>query len=105
MRFPSNHDFHAYSLNEQDVYSAGIIFAILLISLCIFAKFLVVEEKKLGWVVSLVNSGIMMSVGLVYVIVKCHDYFRMLTFDSSFEGRRIFHSVDTYQFWLAYGLA
>lgn len=87
------HHFFQYSLTTHDVAIVTITFStIWLVIGCTATVFLRQNPKRLGWVISLVNSFVLMVVGAVYSVVKIPTFNRFWWFGDN--GRALFHSVD-----------
>ena len=63
-------NFTCYSLMMRDLVHASSAFLGILIRTAIAAKIVITEEKKLAWIISLLNSFVVMIVGVVYLVAK-----------------------------------
>jgi hypothetical protein len=94
-KFIPNHHFHTYTLTHDQIWNAAVFFAVVLCVIGFGGKAFVREEKRLSWVISLFNSGLMSVVGVVYFVQMVSSrYQRALNF--SHGGRAAFHSRDNY---------
>ena len=86
-------DFNDFTLTDQQIYHAGgvslaILAVIVVMALAIFGN----EEKKLAWSLSMVNSGIMSLIGIVYLVEKLPSYPRFFFLGDN--GIRPFHGLN-----------
>lgn len=85
--------FVEYTLTEGEVQLAVVLFS--LIWICIgtcSAYFLSNQKRRLGWVISLVNSFVLMVIGVMYLIVKVPTFQNFFWFGDN--GRVVFHALD-----------
>jgi hypothetical protein len=85
--------FLQYSLTNDDLRFATFVFAIvwaLIGSTAVY--FLWRQPKKLGWVISFVNSTVLMVVGIIYLFIKIPTYRNFWWFGDN--GRTLLHSLD-----------
>lgn len=73
-------NFLVFDLSVEELQNFGIFFLAVLILVAITAKRLVPEQKKLAWIISLLNSFVMSIVGIVYVVVKIPLHPQILSF-------------------------
>lgn len=85
-------NFYEYTLSSQDYKVAAVVYSVVLLLICVYAKSNFKDEKKLAWIVSIFNSGITMTVGAVYLAIKQSQFTRALTFQSG--GWSLFHGID-----------
>lgn len=86
-------DFHHFNLTAQQIYSAAAIFTgILLVVVVLGLTFFGKNEKKLAWTISVVNSGAMSVVGVIYLWRKLDTFPLLFTFAD--YGVRPFHGLD-----------
>lgn len=84
--------FTEFDLTKEEIVKIGILFSSLILVICIVSKLVVKEEKKLSWVITLFNSGLLSVVGICYAIVKSPYHWPMFTLQPG--HREIFHSID-----------
>lgn len=84
--------FTEFNLTKEEIVNAGILFSTVILILCLVSKLIVREEKKLAWVITLFNSGLLSLVGISYAIIKLPYHWPAFTFQPG--HREIFHSID-----------
>lgn len=87
--------FHEFTLGESDLIHAARIYAVVLAIVCIIAKGTFsgkANEKRLSWVITLVNSFAMTLMGAAYLFAKAYVSSDLLTYMQS--GRHVFHGLD-----------
>lgn len=86
-------NFYEYTLTITHVKVAVCISTVLLTLIAIYGKVFFPETKKLAWIISLFNSGMMLVAGIVYLTVKSSSYVKLFTFE---PDRRLFHGIDNF---------
>lgn len=85
--------FLEYTLSEGDVRLAVVLFSAIWIVIGTGSAILLSENKKrMGWIISLINSFVLMVVGIAYLIVKVPTFTDFFAFGDN--GRVVFHSLD-----------
>lgn len=87
-------NFTRYTLTPSDLVNASSMFFGILICTAVAARNVSFEEKKLAWVISLLNSFVMMIVGAVYLIAKAPEFPNLFTFGKA-DSIEVFHSATT----------
>ncbi len=85
-------NFYEYTLTEKHIKSAVVVFSFALLVIGFLANKYVKEQKRLAWIISLVNSGVTTMIGIVYLSVKASEYKALFTFDS--PQRELYHGID-----------
>ena len=62
--------FYTYSLTNNDIKLISIFTAILASIIVITGKLLGLQQQKIAWLISLINSSIMVIISLIYFLVK-----------------------------------
>lgn len=87
--------FREYTLTTDQVQQAWLGFFGVWVAVSIFGVIACGKnDRKLAWVISLVNSSTMMTAGIVYCLAKYRQYPDFFTLDSSY--RYALHSVDNF---------
>jgi hypothetical protein len=82
-----------YTLSDNDISIAVVAFSSVLITIGFGSAYILQNQKRrLGWIISLVNSFVLMSVGIGYVLVKVPIFNNFFWFGDN--GRIVFHSLD-----------
>lgn len=85
--------FLEYTLSVDDVQFAVVLFSIVWISIGTVSAFVLSNNRKrMSWVISLVNSFVLMVVGAAYLIVKVPTFDNFFAFGDN--KRVVFHSLD-----------
>ena len=87
-------NFTSYSLTTTDLIQASSAFLGILLCTAIAAKNVTTEEKKLAWIISLLNSFVMMIVGVIYLVAKAPEFPNLFTYGVA-DNIEVFHSPTT----------
>jgi hypothetical protein len=90
------HHFEVFDLSSDVLIKAAVIFAIILCIIGFGSKLILgKDEKRLSWVISLFNSGLMSAAGIIYAVMKTRSHhWAALTFGAG--GRAAFHTRDNF---------
>ncbi len=87
--------FEELTLTKDDVQYYAAIYVAILLSLTIFGVVTLKHEaKRFAWLISLVNSGVMTLLGVIYAIVKFSQYPGVL--NMTHNDITVFNSVDNF---------
>jgi hypothetical protein len=82
-----------YTLSDSDITTAVVVFSTVLIAIGLGSAYLLNNQKRrLGWIISLTNSFVLMTAGIGYVAVKVPTFDNFFCFGDN--GRIVFHSLD-----------
>ena len=86
-------NFFEYNLTPDQIGMAIGYFTLILVVIGnASAALLTQNRRKMGWIISLVNSFVLLSVGIVYLIVKVPTFDKFFAYGNN--GRAVFHSLD-----------
>mmetsp|Transcript_1085 Transcript_1085/g.1216 ORF Transcript_1085/g.1216 Transcript_1085/m.1216 type:complete len:274 (-) Transcript_1085:1450-2271(-) len=82
-------NFESYDMTEKEVISAGLLFTTVLMIYFYAAKSVIKEQKRLGWIISLLNSLVMTILGVIYLSAKLPIFENLFLFGET--ASEIFH--------------
>jgi hypothetical protein len=82
-------NFESYTLSQNDLILASLLFSTILLGFFFTSKHYVPEQKRRAWLISLINSFVMMVLGIIFLAAKIPIFDGMFTWGA--ESAAIFH--------------
>ena len=82
-------NFENYTLSQNDIYLASILFTSILLTFFFVGRQYIKEQKRVAWLISLINSSVMMILGAIFLFNKMTVLDGIFTWGE--EASAIFH--------------